>query len=287
MRRFDIKDSLTTATSKVSLWKLLNQTSKASLRKLFNQSGVQLDDLIILAREKWERSAAKADDAEVPEYLWMEHLFDDASWNWGPETREQVMKMMEWFRTGMLQPWKQNVLCLFLQSLHQKFPQLGMGHFERPKPDVIFEHTALGTDPWPSSPLLPTYVWSAEGLGGKTIYCHWWLRQWSKAGQELTLGQDVVARLSGASWWAWDNGSCPIHWRWPLEYQEIIRDGLPVHFLQEMKPYRVPQGDEKDVGMKAQLVEKLQKARDQRYIAPGRVVSLTAFFGVKKGEDDV
>jgi hypothetical protein len=168
---------------------------------------VQMDDLIILAREKRERL--------------------DGTWDWGSETREQVMKMAEWFRTGMLCRWKQNVLRSFLQSLHQKipplgFPQLGMVRFERPKPNVIFEAMALGTDPWPSSPLLPTHVWSAEGLGGKTIYCHWWLRRWSKAGQELMLWQDVVARLSRASWWAWDNGSCSIHWRWPLEYQEII-----------------------------------------------------------------
>jgi hypothetical protein len=101
------------------------------------------------------------------------------------------------------------------------------------------------------------------------------------------LGRDVVVRTSRASWWAWEDGSRPIHWRWPLEYQVVIRDGLPVHFLQEMKPYRIPQSDEKDAGMKAQLVQKLQKARDRRYIAPGRVLSLTAFFGVKKGEDDV
>jgi hypothetical protein len=54
-----------------------------------------------------------------------------------------------------------------------------------------------------------------------------------------------------------------------------------------MKPYQVPQADKKDTGMKNQLIEKLQKARYRRYIAPGKVVSLTAFFGVKKGEDDV
>jgi hypothetical protein len=90
-----------------------------------------------------------------------------------------------------------------------------------------------------------------------------------------------------------ENGNSVIHnvqlsdWRWPREYMERIRDGIPVHFLHPMKPYRVPQGDEKDVRMKDQLIEKLQKARDRRYISPGRVVSLTAFFGVKKGEDDV
>jgi hypothetical protein len=54
-----------------------------------------------------------------------------------------------------------------------------------------------------------------------------------------------------------------------------------------MKQHRVPQGDEKDAVMKKQLIEKIQKARDRRYIGPGKVVSLTAFFGVKKGDDDV
>jgi hypothetical protein len=54
-----------------------------------------------------------------------------------------------------------------------------------------------------------------------------------------------------------------------------------------MKPYRVPQKDEKDPVMKAQLVEKLDKARGRRYISPGQVHSLTAFFGVKKSETDV
>ena len=39
--------------------------------------------------------------------------------------------------------------------------------------------------------------------------------------------------------------------------------------------------------MKAQLIEKLDKARSRRYISPGHVHSLTAFFGVKKSETDV
>ena len=47
------------------------------------------------------------------------------------------------------------------------------------------------------------------------------------------------------------------------------------------------QGDEKDPVMKAQLIEKLQKARDRRYIGPGVVTSLTSFFGVGKSEPDV
>jgi hypothetical protein len=101
------------------------------------------------------------------------------------------------------------------------------------------------------------------------------------------VGGDAVARSAASTWWNWEDGSRPIHWRWPVEYRVIICDGLPVHFLHTMLPYRIPQGDEKDPATKTQLIANLQKARDQRYIAGGRVDLLTAFFAVKKGEDDV
>jgi hypothetical protein len=39
--------------------------------------------------------------------------------------------------------------------------------------------------------------------------------------------------------------------------------------------------------MKLKVIKKLLKARDRRYIAPGLVKSLTAFFAVAKGEDDI
>jgi hypothetical protein len=77
----------------------------------------------------------------------------------------------------------------------------------------------------PDAMLLDVYSWSEEGLGGKTMYRHRWLRRWSSMGQELSIGEDVVGRVSQASWWAWDNGSRPIHLRWPKEYQGRIRDG--------------------------------------------------------------
>jgi hypothetical protein len=171
----------------------------------------------------------------------------------------------------MLWRWKRNVFRSFIQSFYQSNPKLNS--------------LATTVEPIPGS--VSTFSWTTEGLGGRTIYRHWWLRCWSTAGLELTLGKDVIARVSLALWWAWDGGSRPIHWRWPGEYRERIWDGIPVHFLQPMRLYQVSQADEKDLKMKAQLIEKLQKARDRRYISPGRVVSLTAFFGVKKGEDNV
>lgn len=105
--------------------------------------------------------------------------------------------------------------------------------------------------------------------------------------RDLLPGMDAIARASKATWWNWDDGSRPFHWRWPAEYRDRIRDGIPVFFQHQFNHYRVPQKDEKDPALKAQLTQKLQKARDRRYIAPGKVLSLTSFFGVKKGENDV
>lgn len=99
--------------------------------------------------------------------------------------------------------------------------------------------------------------------------------------------RDAIARAAKTSWWGWDSGSRPFHWRWPSFYQEVIRDGLKVHFQGTPPKYRKQQRDMSDKGMKLQVIKKLLKARQRGYIAPGMVDSLTAFFAVPKGEDDI
>jgi hypothetical protein len=47
------------------------------------------------------------------------------------------------------------------------------------------------------------------------------------------------------------------------------------------------QRDISDDAVKLQVIKKLMKVREQGYIAPGFVESLTAFFGVPKGEDNI
>jgi hypothetical protein len=138
-------------------------------------------DFLGIAREKRERSAAKADDAAVPEYLWVEHLFDDSSWGWDAGAREQIIKMIDWFRSIMLRRWKRNVFRSFGKHLVQRHPQLESAA------DTVIE-IREGTS--------SSYIWSSKELGGKAYYRHWWLRRWSVAGPDLTLGEDVVARAS-------------------------------------------------------------------------------------------
>lgn len=62
---------------------------------------------------------------------------------------------------------------------------------------------------------------------------------------------------------------------------------MSVHFPDQKPRWRKAQRDTKDPKLKTKVVGKLEKARHRRYIAPGHVVSLTAFFGVPKGDDDL
>jgi hypothetical protein len=66
-----------------------------------------------------------------------------------------------------------------------------------------------------------------------------------------------------------------------------IRDGIKVHLQHDPPRYWVPQRDIKDPATKLRVIGKVTKVRLRRYIGPGFVVSLTAFFHVPKGEDDL
>jgi hypothetical protein len=105
--------------------------------------------------------------------------------------------------------------------------------------------------------------------------------------EDLMAGMDALERALGVIWWEWDDGSCPFHWRWPKEYQERIRDGIKVHFRTAAPRYVVPQRDVRDPKIKEKVIEKIQKVRMRWYIADGYVVSLTSFFDVPKGDDDI
>jgi hypothetical protein len=67
----------------------------------------------------------------------------------------------------------------------------------------------------------------------------------------------------------------------------MIRDGLKVHLLDPPPKYLRSQQDISNEAMKLQFIKKLMKVRERRYIAPGIVESLTAFFGVPKGKDNI
>jgi hypothetical protein len=96
-----------------------------------------------------------------------------------------------------------------------------------------------------------------------------------------------VARTGSSSWWNWDDGTRPLHWRWPAFYVQTIRNGLPVHFKSTKPKSLQPQQGTKDEVLKSQVCDKIRKIRNQCYLRPGRISSLTTFFPVPKGEFDM
>jgi hypothetical protein len=126
-----------------------------------------------------------------------------------------------------------------------------------------------------------------RGKVGLAGYREWWKGRVTASTQDLAAGMEALERASWSSWWGWDDGSRPFHWRWPEEYRERIRDGIKVHLQHDPPRYRVPQRDTKDPATKVRVIGKLTKVRLRGYIGPGFVVSLTAFFHVPKGEDDL
>jgi hypothetical protein len=102
-----------------------------------------------------------------------------------------------------------------------------------------------------------------------------------------TDARDCIQRVCDASWWHWDGGSRPFFWRWPVDYQTIIRNGLPPWFWYEVRSNQRAQREPKNIRLKGVICDKLSVIRNKRYVERGTIDSLMPFFDVPKGEDDV
>jgi hypothetical protein len=119
------------------------------------------------------------------------------------------------------------------------------------------------------------------------MYCAWWEDRDARHYKDLERARDAIGRLSNSDWWEWTDGSAPAHWKWPEWHRETIRDGLPVWFKEAPKQWTRPQAAGKTRAEHEQMKEKLGKVRDRRHVTGGQVDSLTSFFAVPKGTDDV
>lgn len=105
---------------------------------------------------------------------------------------------------------------------------------------------------------------------------------------DYEVGMDAIHRASAASFWEWEHGSTVLFWRWPKFIQEELRDGLRAWFRQRDLPeYWGRQRWPEDLQQRQQLQEKIHKVIKRGYISPGFVKSLTGFFAVPKGTEDI
>ena len=212
--------------------------------------------------------ATKADDASVPVHLWTTQFLETATrvWRKGTWTSADAPRLelaMNTLRGGLLLKWRVRIRRSFFTWLGTTRGPCGV-------------HRTLGHK--------SSYTWNDSGRAAHTS-C---LRAWrATRGVDLEAATDAIRRACMATWWEWTGGSRPFHWQWPNFYQETIRDGLRVHFVDRAPIHMVPQPDTKDPKVKAAMMRKLQTVWEHLYLVATFMVSLTSFFGVPKGDDNI
>ena len=98
---------------------------------------------------------------------------------------------------------------------------------------------------------------------------------------------DCIHRANMASFWDWNGGSSPFFWRWQPSIQRDMRDGTPLFVKGPLPSFKRPQKMPKDPSIASRIMDKVNKVRLRLYIAVGLVLSLTAYFHVPKGDDDI
>jgi hypothetical protein len=106
--------------------------------------------------------------------------------------------------------------------------------------------------------------------------------------RDIEVGEEGLRRAEESSFWNWDGGSTPFFWRWQPEVKADMRDGTKLYVDKTKLPrYTKAQQMPRDKSIVERITEKIQKVRLRGYIAAGLVLSLTGFFQVPKGEDDI
>jgi hypothetical protein len=246
----------------------MQHSNADSMKEADRVKGHQDKALEDISREQRQRKAVKSDDAEVPEYLWEDQLLEVMKMETADDdTLNKIRRISMWLRTKMLRWWKRKVTTSYINWAKDKY-------------SLSDVQENIDWIKWNGE----KYVWSKDGKGD---YRGWWKQRFLITHQDAVPARDALWRAARTSWWGWDSGSRPFHWRWPKFYQDVIRDGLKVHFQSAPPKYTRSQRDMPDEAMKLLVIKKLMKARQRGYIAPGVVESLTAFFAVPKGADDI
>ena len=129
--------------------------------------------------------------------------------------------------------------------------------------------------------------------GGRKIYRTWFddyiIRKNDNSEdrrRDILAGRDCIERVGACSDWKWNNGSRLFFWRWG-EFKEDVRDGAPIYHYDKLPNCKKPQPPPKDPNSLSKVQTKLNDVRRKRYIEKGPVKSVTSFFDVPKGDDDI
>ena len=199
----------------------------------------QLHSLRRIVEEKRYAKAAKADDAEVPVYLWNQRI------DLPPEKKDRILDLFrEWGHR------------MFVRALRRDASQF-----------MAREHGPM---------------WATKARRNRN-------GSLTKSGRDQHAICGMLWHATNASWFDYRCGSRLIHFRFPLRYREMARDGVPVFFTKEGPTTRSRQPRIPDPGVRAKVREKIEKVLVRGYMLTTglRVASLLKYFAVPKGEHDI
>ena len=104
---------------------------------------------------------------------------------------------------------------------------------------------------------------------------------------DILAANDVFTRSIRATFWEWSGRSRLIFWRWTPEYRKEARDGTPIWVRGRYPCYTKRQRRPSDLNQTVALKNKVANVMQKGYIKPDYVKSLTSFFAVPKGQDDI
>ena len=218
-----------------------------------------------------KQDSQKRDDAEVPTHLWDRHLKDTYPSYLGGLPLDWEGRM-EPIREFLLRRWRRNLTRSFVAYRRNRLPRALTDGTQK-----SWHWTRAGRQ---------GHTWTT---GGQDAYRRWWrvIRSHPSSLVDMGPGLECLRKAAGASWWDWDEGSRLFFWQWPAEGRTWARDGQPHLLLGTLPRYQRSQKPPKSERDRRLVCSKLEKVRSRGYIAKGQVKSLTHFFYVPKGSDDI
>lgn len=111
----------------------------------------------------------------------------------------------------------------------------------------------------------------------------------TELGRDQQAIMNIIWHATHTNWFEFKAGSKLVHLRFPVRYQKIARDGVPVFFERPGPTSKKRQPRIPDPAVRAQVREKVEKVLKRRYMVRSglKIKSLIRYFPVPKGEDDV
>ena len=251
---------------------------------------VPLQDEVSTAAEVTKGNSQKADNASVPDHLWLIACAIGYGEEACAERHREALSLPtgDVGALGVSEPpagWKGAIPGLRLFALWYWRAHTTRGYIAWRKTNVPLPPGRGGQMVqyrWQSSKF-PVYEWTDRG---RRLYQAEWqtLRALPEGRAMVEASYDAIHRCADASWFEWPKGSAPLFWNWGPEYQQAVWDGQPHFMIGALdKPFMWKQAKAKD-SLKHELTRaNVVQVRQRGYIKPGNVTSGKHYFCVDKG----